>query len=142
MPRVTSKPTQIDFVLDYVFEDTPDEHGHVSFRQARAGEQRRLANLNAEQTQTWDDQNLGKIQLTRRWNPEDIKQFRVYLTLAGADLSNENGDPLFRLKEGRVSMAQAEFLAVWDSLPVELANELHQKCLAANPQWDYANPGE
>lgn len=142
MPRVLSKPTVIDFVLDYVFEETPDEPGHVSFRQARAGEQRRLANLNAEQTQTWDDTSLGKIQLTRRWNPEDIKQFRVFLTMAGCDLANEDGAPLFRFKEGRLSMAQAEFLAAWDTLPVELANELHQKCLVANPQWDFANQGE
>lgn len=140
--RIAIKPVIQDFELDFRVPDEPDARCHVAIRQARTGEQVRIGNLFADQTQIWDDESFGTVQLKRKWNPEELKQFRAYLTLVGCDLEDEDGSPIFQFRETKngpeLSMSQNSFYAAWGKLPAELTDEIHRKILKVNPQWDFS----
>jgi len=144
--RLNLKPLVKDFELDYRSDIDPDARATVSIRQASTGEQLRIAGLFSEQTQIWDDAEIGTVQLKRKWNPHELHRFRAYLTMAGCDIEDDDGDPLFKFRNTKsgaeLAMSQAQFNAAWDALPPELTQEIHQKVLEVNPQWDFSRQGE
>lgn len=122
-----------------------DGKATVTFRQARTGDNIALANLFNEQSRVFG--NDDRIELKQRWNYEEVKRMRVYLTLVGAaEMEDENGQPIFRFTDGkngpRLAMSEVEFNKVWALLPEELTDELHTYCLIVNPQWNPALAGE
>lgn len=141
--KISLKPTAQTFKLSI----DPEGQATVTVRQARTGDLVRLGNLFSEQTQIWDDEQLGKVMLQRKWNPEELMRERAFCTLVGIDLEDEEtGEPIFRFREGKngpeLAMTRNAFCRAWDALPVELTQEIYNNVLEVNPQWDPARQGE
>lgn len=146
MARLKLKSVVRDFVLDWRSDDDPDAEVEVTIKQASTGENIRINELFSEQTQIWDDAAFGQVQLKRKWNPEALKRYRVYLTLCGCNLTDEEGNDLFRFRNTKrgpeLAMGQNEFFEIWDALEPALTAEIHQRVLEMNPQWDWSRMGE
>lgn len=141
--KLKIKPITQQFNLEYDVEG----QSTVTIRQVKAGDLVRLGDLFAEQTQIWDDEDLGAIQLKRKWNAEELKQERAYCSLVGLDLTvEETGEPWFKFKEGRngpeLAMTRAEFIERWGLLDAELANEIYGYVVKVNPVFDPNASGE
>ena len=132
--------------LDFYDPDQPDASIEVEFRQATSGDDLRVASLFSKQRQIWNDEHLGETVLERDWNWREVERFRVYLTLVGCNLVDENEEPVFRFKStrdgDRLSMNQTEFNSAYDALPSEITKQMYMACLAVNPQWDASKQGE
>lgn len=132
--RLSMKPQTKTYVLGF----DPMGEATVTIRQATNGDNTRRFELTEKQQ--WSRDNDGSA-LTVIWNPGKIARLDAYLTLVGADLEDEDGNPLFqfqRYKDGSqyLAMSQDAFNKVWDALPSELAAEIHEHILDCNPQWD------
>lgn len=141
--KLKIKPIVQQFKLEYDVEDKST----VSIRQVKTGDLVRLGDLFSEQTQIWDDVDLGTIQLKRKWNPEELKRERAYCTLVGIDLMDEDsGEDLFKFKTTKngpeLDMSRAAFILVWDNLPPELTSEIYRYVVAVNPVFDPNSSGE
>lgn len=134
MARISLVPTSREFKLKF-----GDDPFAVSIRQARTGDAVQLGNLFSETTRVWDDADFGPIQLKQKWNQMELQRMRAYLTMVACDLEDENGDPLFLFRTGKhgpeTSMGRDAFNQVWDSLPQELTDMIHECVIKANPQW-------
>lgn len=140
--KIASLPQIKDFKL---LKSDPTGETVVTLRQATAGDEIRIGNLFSEQTQIWDDEEVGRVQLKRKWNFQERKRFIAYLTLVGCNIEveDERGEaaPLFRFKDGSkpgLAMSQADFFKAWDNLPQEVADEIYECILEMNPQWDFS----
>lgn len=140
--KLKIKPIVKQFALKF------DEAGEatVSIRQIKTADLVQLADLFSEQTQIWDDVDLGTIQLKRKWNPEELKQERAFRTLVGADLQDEDGVNLFKFKQGKngpeLDMQRADFITAWGSLEPALTDEIYEYVKEVNPVFDPASAGE
>jgi hypothetical protein len=144
--KVKTKPVATVTKLGYFDPDQPDEAIEVEFRQASSGDDLRVASLFSKQRQIFNDEQLGETIIEREWNWREVERFRVYLTLCGCNLIDENEDPVFRFKTtrdgDRLDMNHTEFNAAYDALPSEITKEMYMACLAVNPQWDVSKQGE
>lgn len=139
MAGLSIKPITKNYVLDY------DGISTVEIKQATTGAVRRLAELFADQTQVFDSRNPNLSQVRRNWNYETLKMERVYATLCGSDLKWEDETPVFRFKEsknGSEIADKSEFMATWDRLPPELAEEIYRCVIDLNIIWDPDRMGE
>ncbi len=140
--KISVKQIMKTFHLEYDIEGNTS----VSIRQATTADKIVIADLFAEQTQIWEDADVGKIQMKRKWNPEALKQARAFATLVGADLEDDDGNPIFRFgntKNGpELSMQKVEFNRAWGSLPIELTEEIYKLILKVNTDWDPEAVGE
>lgn len=130
------------------FDLTSDPGSTVTFRQARTGDLVHLGNLFAEQTHEWTEEDLGVVRMKRKWNPEELKRERVFVTLSGCDIEDEEtGQPIFQFKETKsygdeLAMTPKQFYRVWGALPPAITDEIYALCLAVNPQFDPNRQGE
>lgn len=113
----------------------------VTIRQVKTADLIQLAELFAEQTQVWDDVDVGTIQMKRKWNMEALKQERAFCTLVGADLQNEEtGVDIFKFKSGKngpeLAMNRNEFIEAWGSLDGDLTDEIYEFVKEVNPVFD------
>ena len=119
----------------------------VTIRQIKTADLVQLGDLFSEQTQIWDDAELGKMQLKNKWNPQALKQERAYRTLVDADLqSEETGESLFKFKQGKngpeLDMSRVEFIAAWGLLDSDLTDEIYEYVKKVNPVFDPNASGE
>lgn len=147
--KIKLKPITKTFELDFDFGEVLDENAAkptVTIRQVKTGDIVRLGDLFSEQTQIWDDAQYGQVKLQRKWNPEELKRERAFCTLVGADLEDENGNPVFKFKSDAngpaLSMSRNDFFRAWDSLPYELTNEIYGYIVDVNEIWDFSSSGE
>lgn len=133
--RITTKPIEKEFPLKFGLSEDTQERAIISVRQARTGDRVRETELFAEQTQIWEDADLGKVQLKRRYNRPMLERYRAYLTLTACNLVDEEDQPIFKFNSNRRVINEDAFNRAWDSLPVELTDEIYEKILEVNPQW-------
>ena len=129
------------------FELQSEPGSHVSFRQARTGDMVHLGNLFAEQTHEWAEEEVGIVRMKRKWNHEELKRERVFVTLSACDIEEEEtGEPIFKFKDTKfgtaLDMTPKRFYEIWGALSVELTDELYRYCLVVNPQFDPNRSGE
>ena len=141
--KLKIKPIIKTFKLEYDVEG----QATVTVRQIKTGDLVRLGDLFSEQTQVWDDEDYGTVQLKRKWNAEELKQERAYCSLVGLDLTIEETDePWFRFKEGKngpeLDMSRAAFIERWGLLDPELATEIYSYVVKMNPVFDPNATGE
>lgn len=125
------------------FELQSDPGSTINVRQVRTGDLVHLGNLFSDQTHEWEEQEVGRVRMTRKWNFEELKRERVYVTLVGCDIvSEETNEPIFKFREGKrgpeLDMTPAQFYAVWGALPVEITDEIYNYVLVVNPV--FGNP--
>lgn len=141
--KLKIKPIVKQFTLDFDVE----AKSTVTIRQIKTGDLVQLGDLFSEQTQVWDDEDFGQVQLKRKWNAEELKQERAYRTLVGLDLTvEESGESWFRFKEGKngpeLDMSRAAFIERWGLLDPALANEIYKFVVEVNPVFDPSASGE
>jgi len=106
----------------------------ISVRQASQGEYTRRQDLFSSWKRQFDPEVGGDV-VIQHFNYEIMKRLEVYLTLADCNIEDSDGSVLFRFRDGRISMQESEFNKAWGKLPLIIANEIHQKVLAVNPDW-------
>lgn len=141
--KLKIKPIVKTFKLDY----DVDGQATVTCRQIKTGDLVRLGDLFSEQTQVWNDDDYGQVQLKRKWNAEELKQERAYCSLVGLDLTvEETGEPWFKFKEGRngpeLDMSRTAFIERWGELDPDLATEIYRHVVEVNPVFDPNASGE
>lgn len=119
----------------------------VTIRQIKTADLVQLGDLFSEQTQVWDDAELGKMQLKNKWNPQALKQERAYRTLVAADISSEEtGESLFKFKQTKngpeLDMSRKDFIEAWGSLDAELTDEIYDYVVEVNPVFNPNASGE
>lgn len=138
--KVKMKPTNVRFELVC----DPDGEAAVTIRQARTGDFREIQNLFAEQNRVFGTQaDDNRVEVKQRFNFEELKRKRAYLTLVGAEgMDDEEGQPIFRFKDSQygpvLSMSEREFNGVWDQLPPDVTDEIDACVLKVNPMWNPA----
>jgi hypothetical protein len=50
------------------------------------------------------------------------------------DVQDANGNMIFTFEKGKLQNEKA-FFDAWALLPPDIADEIHECCLVANPQW-------
>ncbi|PJF45110.1 MAG: hypothetical protein CUN55_00540 [Phototrophicales bacterium] len=141
MTRVSIKPVIKDFQIEL-----PEGVANITIRQARTGDVMRRGEFFAESTLIYDDAQVGRAELKQKRNSYEIRAFEVQATLVGADLEDEEGNPIFRFREGKngpeLNMSDREFLAAWGALPVHITDAIYDCVLEMNPMWDINRLGE
>lgn len=124
----------------------PTGKAMVTIRQARTGAEIHLGQLFSKQRRIWDDEEFGPVKLETDWNFDMMKRERALLTICGLDLEDEKGKAIMPFKESKrgpvLAMSKLEFYDVWDSLEVEITDEIYEHVLRVNPQWNPNAEGE
>jgi len=112
----------------------------VVIRQARVGDNLRRGEYFAEVTQIYDDAFMGPMQVKQSRNAHEIRRFEVFATLVGCNLQDEDGEDLFRFGNNDqgafLDMTEPAFNNVWDLLPMNVAELVHDRVLEVNVLWD------
>lgn len=143
MPIQLVAPVEKDFVLErtdlaYECEGEPTK---VTIRQATQAQNERRSYIHSEVTQIINAQSTlaAELQLRQKWSIEELKRVEVYLTLIGCNLLGVDGKPLFVFKSNNgtaeLDMTENQFRTAWGSLPVDIAQEIHEKVLEVNLSW-------
>ena len=140
MPLRLAAPVYKTFKI--VVDPETGEEGEftVTIRQATRAQTEQRAEIFAETTRVWNDENFGQIELKSHWTVAELEREEVRLTMCECDILDEDGNALFRSrqdKKGRpyLAMSKAEFDRAWGMLPDEVARAIHEKVLEVNPQW-------
>ena len=125
----------------------PSGKATVTIRQAKTGAEIHLGQLFSKQRRIWDDEEFGPIKLETDWNFDMMKRERVFLTICGLDLEDENSKPIMKFKADKrgnqiLNMTKLEFYEVWDNLSVKYTDEIYEHVLRVNPQWNPNAEGE
>ena len=110
----------------------------ISVRQASQGEQEQRARVFAEISRVIENEDVfgtTSMAIRQSWSMEELKRVEVYLTLADCNIEDENGDPLFKFRNGRLAMQESEFKNAWYKLPPSVADEIHEKIMEVNLMW-------
>ena len=144
--KIKTKPISEVIKLDFYDAEQPDASIEVEFRQATSGDDLRVGALFSKQRQVWNDEKVGEMALERDFNWREVERFRVYLTLVGCNIVDENEDAVFKFKTTRdgerLDMSKVEFERAYDALPTEITRQMYVACLSVNPQWDASKQGE
>jgi len=138
MAFVLQTPIVQPFVL---YEIDPSGEAKVFFRQVSTAEtQVRDQLVFSGQARTMTDSGVT-VERTLPWSLRE--EIEVRLTLCGAEgiFLSDGKTPLFRFKNDTLSMNPDQFHEAWGKLPSPVASIIHEKCLDANPDWDWrSNP--
>jgi len=129
--------TTREFVLeesDKLYNEANEPPTRVTIRQASQGDAERRSNLFSKWRTSMN--SAGENSLEQEFNYNAVKRLDVYLTLTDSNITNgATGKSLFTFKDGRLE-SQVSFDKAWDMLPVPMADEIHNKVLEMNPDWD------
>lgn len=136
MPLVLKHPVIKECHLprsDELYQVT-DEPTRISVRQATQRDHERRAQLfqNIIREMGKDDE---VVRLVQRFSFEELKRIEVYLTLAGCNMKDEDGNPVFEFdSKGRLK-SEASFNDAWGRLYPVIAQEIHDRVLEVNVDW-------
>jgi hypothetical protein len=136
------------FVLE---KSDPQSQTTVSIKPATVAEQAQRDELWAKQSRKYytDEENAVEVKTESTFSQRIALE--VFLTLVGCNIKYQDMDgdgdpsgdeiPMFNFGarpsgEPYLNMSRDEFLSQWGKLPASVAEEIHQKVLAKNPQWD------
>lgn len=134
MPIKLNPPIIKDYLLtesDKRFKNTGDPT-KILVRQAAQGEcELRNAVFSEFRREYHADDS---VTVTQRISYDDVVRTEVMLTLAGCNILDEDGEPLFVFKGHKVADENA-FAKAWAKLDPFIANEMHEKVLELNLLW-------
>ena len=137
MPARIQPPLLKDFHLEETDQrmgvKEADGYTFVAFRQGSQGDYERRDELFSEIKRTLELD--GTQTIVQRLSFHELTRLEVWLTISSCNIEDDNGTPLFKFSNGKISMTQAEFEKAWSKLPPYAANEIHQKCLEVNLMW-------
>ena len=142
--KVSMKPVTKEFAL------SGDSSGDskVIIKQVTAGDERKLAAMNEDTTQVWDPHSKKLTGIKQKWNPENLKRERIWVTMISADIEDEEkpGACLFPSKQGQNGLERAfsreQFNTYYDALPSPLWEEIYGYVVDVNPHWSTLDEGD
>lgn len=136
MPIQIKAPIIREFVLsksDKAFGNE-GESTRVTIRQATQAAHERRSTLFSQITREWSDGSDG-IRLTQHFSMEELKRLEVFLTLAGCNIEDEDGKPLFSFSPEGYLRDEGKFNRAWGLLPPLVAQEIHECVQVVNIDW-------
>ena len=136
MPLQIKPPILADFHLErsdktYGISDEPTT---VTIRQATQSATERRAKLFSNIIREMSGE-ADSIRLIQQFSFEELKRIEVMLTLAGCNISDENGKSIFVFNKDGFITDEVAFNKAWGRLPTLVANEIHEKVLEVNVDW-------
>ena len=128
-------PVKKEFILEKTDAAWPSEGGAttITIRQATQGDNELRNELFARFQREYD--NAGGVRVTQDISFDAIRRREVYLTLCGCNITNENGDSLFKFGPNGRLTDEVAFRRAWSNLEPITADEIHEKVLEMNPMW-------
>ncbi len=128
-----------------------DSEAFVTIKPATVAETASRDELWAKQTRTYNTGTPDSVEVKTESTFSQRQALEVYLTLVDCNIKYQEvgptgeseGDPIALFTIGRkpngepyLAMEREPFLVNWGRLPAEVAEEIHEKVLLKNPQWD------
>ncbi len=135
-----SAPVEKTFTL--ATDEDQTNPGKITIRQATFAESAKRGELFAKRTQVFGDVDQGDAyKVEQEWNPYEIQATEIALTISGAEnFKDADGNERFRFKnrngKNTLDMSSPEFRAVLGDMTDEMVQEIHERVLQVNPQWD------
>jgi len=129
----------------------PSGETYVVIKPATVAEQAKRDELFSNQVRTYRAGQPDAIEIRGETTPSTRKALEVFLTMVDCNITYQplgaNGEPsgdavsLFKfgktnLNEPRLDMDRVSFADAWGRLPQEVADEIYEKVMRKNPQWD------
>lgn len=138
--KLKSKPV----VEDFKIVADPEGEARVTIRQATTGDHLRRADLFADTSRVWNDDEYGQVELKQKWNRLEQHRMEAWLTITSLTgiIDEDTGKEIFPTRQHPktgveyLAMSKQEFFDAWDRLPTDLTDEIHGYILEVNPQWD------
>lgn len=133
-------PLQETFVLERADENYGNggEPTIVVIRQATQKQYETRSNLYSTTVSELGEGN-SSVKVTQRFSAAELHRVEAYLTLAGSNIKteDENGveKSLFNFGKNGLQMSEDSFKEAWGRLPIDVAEEIHEKVIALNPTW-------
>lgn len=148
MPLVLMKGIPEAYKLE---KADPSGETFVTIKPATVAEQAARDDLNSKATRTIRSSSPDAIEVKSDTTYSQRQALEVFLTLVDSNIMLQDTDaqgaplgepkPLFKITrssrgEPYLDMNRLQFTDSWGKLPTEVAEEIHSKVLAKNPQWD------
>lgn len=133
-----------------------DSEAYVTIKPATVAETASRDELWAKQTRTYNTGTPDSVEVKTESTFSQRQALEVFLTLVDCNIKYQDvgatgepeGDPISLFQIGRkangepyLAMEREAFLVNWGRLPAEVAEEIHEKVLLKNPQWDMFRGG-
>jgi hypothetical protein len=139
-------PIEKTFNLEKTDKEYPPDEGEkaepttVTIRQASQKEHEIRMDLFAEINTVlgYDEDGRQTLTSVEKRNIIRIQRKDTYLVMSGCNITIEEGKKavaLFKFKDGKLDMSEAEFRDAWGQLPQLVCREIHSKVLEVNPTW-------
>lgn len=126
----------------YAVEGPPST---VTIKQAREGEHIVRQGYFAKLEQRWSGVQPQEVTVVQHLGLEELARLEARLTVVECNLEDEHGKRIFNSVTDaagmHLAMSAQQFDEAWGKLPLEVANEIHDKVLEMNSQWG-GRPGE
>jgi hypothetical protein len=141
MPVKIAAPLFTVFTLDecdskYALEGPPST---VTVKQARESEHIIRQGYFAKLEQRWSGVHPQEVTVVQNLGLEELARLECRLTVIDCNLEDENGKKIFNASTepgaNKLAMSTQQFEEAWGKLPLDVANEIHEKVLEMNPQW-------
>jgi hypothetical protein len=134
MPAKLKLPISQTFDLprtDTLLGNTGDgaEPTKVTVVQAGQGAHDKRMDLWAEFKRSFTDE--GEVQVTQKVSPAEVRRLEVFLSMKDCNLLDTDGSQLFKFP-----LEWKSFVDSWSKLYPVIADEIHEKVLAVNPDWN------
>lgn len=113
----------------------------VTIRQARQHEHSRRQDQWNKFERRYSSLNPNEVSIVQELSFEAIKMLEAQMTLVESNILDESGEKLlFKTKKGKdghpkLDMTPNDFEVAWGNLPMDVAQEIHEKILEVNPMW-------
>ena len=141
MPVKIAAPIVQVFTLDktdetYAVEGPPST---VTIKQARESEHIIRQGYFAKLEQRWSGVHPQEVTVVQNLGLEELARLEARLTVVDCNLEDENGKRIFNPSKDpgsmKLAMSAQQFDEAWGKLPLDVADEIHEKVLEMNPQW-------
>lgn len=143
MPFKLTDPVYQTFELERTDKNygVGDEPTTVTIRQARQHEHSRRQDQWSKFERRYSNLNPDEVKIVQELSFEAIKMLEAQMTLVESNILGADGESLlFQSKTGKdghpkLDMTPKDFEVAWGSLPMDIAQEIHEKILEVNPMW-------
>jgi hypothetical protein len=142
MPVKLSAAAYLTYTLEYTdlhYENEGDPT-YVIVRKARQREHETRQQLFSTFSREYNQSKPNSYTVIQNAPLEELKRLEVWLTLCECNILGPEDKTTFRSKKDAygnpvLDMTEAEFNEAWNSLPPDVANDIHSKVLEANIVW-------
>jgi hypothetical protein len=134
-----SPPIEKTFTLDKTDEKYETSGTFVTIKQASQGEHKKRSDIYANLLTRFSKKDDDTVEVVQRFSPPELQALEVRITMTDCNIMGEDDKPLFKFAKDGKGRSYVEdvvaFQHAWDSLPIDVCTEIHDKVLEVNPTW-------